>query len=406
MSASSLNRNEWKTVSVIGAAHFYSHFFFTAIPLAFPLMRDVYSVGYTELGIGFAVFSAATLLLQAPVGFLVDRYGATRFLLAGLLLESVVLVMLGVFQTYEAYLVLMALAGAANSVYHPSDYSVLTRCVRRKRLGKAFSIHTFCGQAGSVTSPVVIVLISAGVDWFYAFMICGAAGIAIAAAVAANANQLGSGSEEISDARPSVEQKRGWRLLLSAPVILGWLFFLGYAMSSTGLYDFAVSAFTEIYDAPIAAAGFVIWIFLLADALGILAAGFLAHRWDRQELVVANCFGGVAMCMLLITLVPMPLMVLSIPMAVAGFFYGFIAPSRDIIISSLASQGDMGKVFGVVTTGFNAGGILGPPMFGLLLDLGNPYSIFWGAGIICVLTILTLLNPSSKKQQQPTQTTV
>jgi FSR family fosmidomycin resistance protein-like MFS transporter len=98
--------------------------------------------------------------------------------------------------------------------------------------------------------------------------------------------------------------------------------------------------------------------------------------------------------MFFITLVPMSLMVLSIPMTIAGFFYGFIAPSRDVIISNLAPAKDMGKVFGTVTTGFNAGGILGAPLFGLLLDLGDPYSIFWGAGVICILTIFTTMKPS------------
>ncbi len=401
MRTSSLNRGEWKTVCVIGAAHFYSHFFFTAIPLAFPLLLDVYAVGYTELGIGFAVFSAATLLLQTPVGFLVDRYGARWFLIGGLLMQSAVLIALGAFQAYQSYLVLMALAGAANSVYHPCDYSILTRCVRRERLGKAFSIHTFCGQSGSVASPVVIVMIAAGADWFYAFMLCGMAGLAIAALVAANLSKLPHSAEKSPVAEAAARQDRGWRVLISAPVILGWLFFAAYSMSSTGLYDFAVSAFIEIYEAPIALAGIVIWVFLVADALGILAAGFLAHRWERQQIVVANCLGAVAACMLLIVSVPMPLITLCLPMAVAGFFYGFIAPSRDIIISSLAPQKDMGKVFGVVTTGFNAGGILGPPLFGFLLDSGNPYSIFWGAGIICLASIFTLIGPISRKDSQP-----
>jgi len=180
-------------------------------------------------------------------------------------------------------------------------------------------------------------------------------------------------------------------------MLLGWLFFLGYAMSSTGLYDFSVSAFTEIYDSTLGQAGIVIWLFLAADAIGILLAGYFTHRWKSHELVVTYCFIGVAICMFFITFVPMSLAVLSIPMVIAGLFYGFIAPSRDVIISNLAPAKDMGKVFGTVTTGFNAGGILGPPLFGLLLDSGDPHSIVWGSGVIVLLTVLTLIKVASIK---------
>ena len=72
-----------------------------------------------------------------------------------------------------------------------------------------------------------------------------------------------------------------------------------------------------------------------------------------------------------------------------------------MIISSLAPARDMGKVFGTVTTGFNAGGIIGPPLFGFLLDLGDPYSIFWGAGVISLLTILTLIKRSPRQVPAP-----
>ena len=385
---------ERKIVGVVGAAHFYSHFYFLVLPLMFPILYDVYGIGYTELGIGYAVFSAATALFQAPIGFVVDRYGARSILIAGVAVESVVLALFGVFHSYTSYLILMGLAGMANAVYHPCDYSILTRSIHSRSLGKAFSIHTFCGQSGSVAAPIVIVLITAGLDWTYALMLCGALGLVVVACLV-----VGFRGIELPDIQKadSAFQKRGssLRLLFSLPVLLGWLFFLGFAMSSTGLYDFSVSAFTEIYDSTLAQAGIVIWLFLAADAVGILCAGFYAHRWNRHELVVMNCFIIVAACMFFITLVPMSLMALSIPMTIAGFFYGFIAPSRDVIISNLAPAKDMGKVFGTVTTGFNAGGILGAPLFGYLLDLGDPYSIFWGAGIISILTIFTTVKPSS-----------
>ncbi len=391
-----MNQRERKIVGLIGAAHSFSHFYFLLLPLLFPILYDVYNVSYAKLGIGYAVFSVATMVCQAPIGFIVDRFGARWILMAGVAVESVVLALFGVFSTYTGYLLLMAAAGVANSVYHPCDYSILTRSINRESLGKAFSIHTFCGQVGSVTAPVIIVMITAGLDWSYALMICGAMGIVILAGLF-----IGFRGVVLPDSSDyeGIVQKRtsSFKLLLSAPVLLGWLFFLGYAMSSTGLYDFSVAALTEIYDSTLGQAGIVIWLFLAADAVGILWAGFMAHRWKNHEWVVANCFIIFTVCMIFITLVPLSMTALAIVMMIGGVFYGFIAPSRDVIISNLAPAKDMGKVFGTITTGFNAGGIIGPPLFGLMLDLGDPYSIFWGAGVIAILTVLTVIKPSAIK---------
>ncbi len=390
----SMNLRERKIVGLIGAAHFFSHFYFLLLPLLFPILHDVYGVGYTELGIGYAVFSIASLVCQTPIGFIVDRVGARWILMAGVAVESVVLALFGVFQTYTGYLLLMGAAGMANAVYHPCDYSILTRSVNQKRLGKAFSIHTFCGQAGSLTAPVIIIMITAGLDWPYALMICSGMGLIILGGLL-----FGFRGVVLPDAslvEDVVQQRKSsLKLLFSTPVLLGWLFFFGYAITSTGLYDFSVAALTEIYDSTLGQAGIIIWLFLAADGVGILLAGVWAHRWKNHEWVVANCLIAFSVCMFFITFVPMSMTALSIPIIIAGLFYGFIAPSRDVIIASMAPARDMGKVFGTVTTGFNAGGIVGPPLFGLLLDLGDPYSIFWGAGILGIITIWTVIRPSS-----------
>lgn len=395
-----MNATERKVVGVISAAHFYSHYYFIVLPLMFPILKDVYDISYTQLGIGYGVFSAVTAICQTPIGFVVDRYGARWILIAGIVAESVILALFGVFHTYTAYLVLMALAGLANSVYHPADYSILTRAVRKDRLGKAFSIHTFCGQAGSAASPVVIVLISMGVHWSHSLMLSGALGLLIAFGVILGSKELDRLDDTVDSTISAKRIEKGsWRLLFSIPILMGWLFFMGFTMATAGIYDFSVSAFSEIYGASLGEAGTVMWSFLVAVAFGILGAGYIADRWKRHELVVATCMVGVASCMFFIAFVPMPLIVLVVPMIIAGFFEGFITPSRDIIISSLGSPKDMGKIFGIVTTGFSAGGILGPPLFGFLLDMGDPYSIFWGAGVISLLTLLTLVRPATLKQK-------
>ena len=43
-------RQDLKVISLIGTAHFFSHFYILVLPPLFPLLRDEYGVGYTALG--------------------------------------------------------------------------------------------------------------------------------------------------------------------------------------------------------------------------------------------------------------------------------------------------------------------------------------------------------------------
>jgi MFS family permease len=80
-------------------------------------------------------------------------------------------------------------------------------------------------------------------------------------------------------------------------------------------------------------------------------------------------------------------------MAVSGFFFGVIMPSRDMLVRSVTPPGSFGKVFGFVTNGFNIGGIITPMIFGAILDHGSPRLVFLtvaGCAVVAVLTVVTL----------------
>ena len=62
----------------------------------------------------------------------------------------------------------------------------------------------------------------------------------------------------------------------------------------------------------------------------------------------------------------------------------------------MTPPGEIGKVFGFVSTGFNLGGIVAPPLFGYILDHSDPTYVFWVAGIFCLATVPTVLFTGSQ----------
>ena len=136
--------NSGKLIGLISAAHFFSHFYLLLLPPLFPLLKDLYGVGFTELGLAYTAFSLTTALTQAPMGFVVDRYGARGLLIIGLLVESVAFALIGFFPSYVMLVVIMAIAGLANSVFHPADYALLSAGVEDRRMGRGVLVSHCC----------------------------------------------------------------------------------------------------------------------------------------------------------------------------------------------------------------------------------------------------------------------
>jgi|SRR5271165_6454098 len=80
---------------LLGSGHFLSHFYQLCLPPLFIAWQKAFDVSFARLGLVMAVMSATAALLQTPMGFLVDRYGARPFLVGGTLLMTLSMAAMG-----------------------------------------------------------------------------------------------------------------------------------------------------------------------------------------------------------------------------------------------------------------------------------------------------------------------
>ena len=388
----------FKVVGLVSTGHFLSHFYMLLIPPLFPLLKDEFGIGFTELGITITVFSLVTGLTQAPVGFLVDRFGARKILLCGLLLESAAFIWIGLSPSYWMLLAMMGVAGLANAVYHPANYAILNASVQSGRIGQAFSIHTAAGMLGNAVAPVTMVLLLSVTDWKTGLIVCGVTGGLASVLIAANAGALQETASQTEIKQPSTARS-GLRLLFSQPILLGALFFLCIGVAGHGVSAFGVATLTVIHEITVTEAATILSAYLFASPIGVLCGGWIADRIRHHHLFAGVCFVAIALAFFTMAGLSMRLEVIAFVFVIAGFFSGVVSPSRDMLIRSLAPPTEMGKVFGFVSTGFNVAGIIAPPLFGYILDHHNPSAVFWTVGAVSLLTVLTVVTTGQKRER-------
>lgn len=375
-----------RTLTGISIAHWVSHFHLLVLPMLFPFLKSQLGVGYIELGFALTIFAVVSGLTQAPTGYLVDHFGARKILLGGLVMGGLALMLLGLHLSYASLIACAVLLGLANSVYHPADYAILAEHMDEARMGRAFSIHTFAGYFGGAVAPAIVAAFVAIGGGSGALIASGAIGVLIALLlVAMNIPDAGAHKK-----KPGADTAPKQAVITPALMMLTALFML-LSLSVAGISNFGVVALMGGYGATYSAANIALTAFLSASAVGVLAGGFLADRTERHGQLAALCFAANAAIVLLIATTTLPGWVLTSAMTLAGFLSGVIAPSRDMLVRNAAPAGAAGRAFGIVSTGFNLGGIVSPLLFGWIMDHNAPHWVFGASVVFMVATVVLSL---------------
>lgn len=374
---------DWRIIGLIGTGHFLSHFYMLCLAPLFPAWRAEFGVSYAALGLSVALMSAVTALLQTPVGFLVDRQGARPYLIGGTLLMALSISAMAFAPNYWAILALAVLSGIGNSVIHPADYAILAGSINKARMGRAFSMHTFTGNLGFALAPPVIVMLSAAIGWREALLLVGLLGVPVVGAILLQSRILAD--------QPKARAKDaagGASVLLSRTMLLFFAFFLLSSMAGSGIQAFLITVLDKMWGIPVAVGSMALTGYMVGNTSGVLVGGWFADRSTRHGVFVIGLTLVSIALILALGIIPVQGYVAVALALGAGFALGASRTPRDVMVKDAAPPGQIGKVFGFISSGLPLGGALTPVPFGLLLDAGLAHLVL---PLVAGLLALSLL---------------
>ena len=414
-----------RTISVVSIAHSGSHFCQLMVPPLFPWIAPAFSLSNTQLGLLMSMFFITSGVGQALAGFVVDRHGAERVLFGGLALLALAALGLGASPNYTTLLVFMAMAGMGNCVFHPVDFSILNARVHSTRLGHAYAAHGISGSVGWALAPVLMVGIAALASWRVALFVAAALiGLILAAMVwqrgylsavrepapatgVAAEGQAGGGAAADASVRApaaeTIESKAESKFdFLRLPAVWACFgFFFIFAAALGGVQSFAPAAAAKMHGISTEQVALCLSAYMVCGAVAMVFGGQLLHDPRRSALIAGLGFGFAALVALVIALGTWPPFWVPVLCGVMGIGSGLAGPSRDLLVKQATPPGATGRVYGVVYSGLDAGLVVAPLLFGMLMDAGHFRTVWLGVAALFALLIVTVINVKRSSRALP-----
>lgn len=359
-------RTHLTVLVMLGLTHLLNDLMQSLIPAAYPILKEAYRLDFVQIGMITMTFQIAGSLLQPVIGMVTDRHPAPYSPVVGMMFTLSGLVSLAFAHSYAVILLSVALIGIGSSIFHP-EATRMARYAAGGRQGLAQGIFQVGGQAGGALGPVFAALIivpwgQPTLAWFAATALV-AMGLLI---------WIGSKQREISAefaARRASASKAGVATHHAPMTIAIGLVVLTLLMFTKNAYSESFRSFYTFYlmdqfGLSIPSAQMMLFIFLLAAAVGALVGGIIGDKIGRNRIIWISVLGPLPLTLLLphVDLFWTGVLTVMINLIMASAFASILIYAMELLPNRIGLIG--GLFYGL---NFGLGGIAAA-LLGVLAD--------------------------------------
>lgn len=381
---------EWKLGWRLVLSAFVGFFYFSAMfssmsVLLGPISRE-FGWSRTLVSAGVAISSITTAVLSPFFGILIDRYGARRLVLPGLVVSAFAISAFSLVNGSPAqWIAMWAIYAVVTLSVKTTVWTAAVAGVFDKARGLALAVTLAGATAANGVMPVLANYQVDAFGWRTTFLMIGFGMGSITLLLAYLFlydvhDRAGPGDDRRAGKTPDfpgISLSEAWRNL--ALWRIGISIFVIMALT-IGLLVHQIEILVEVGVTRTNAA----WLASLAGAMGIVGKIVTGLLLDRMH---GNWVGGITMtsaalafAILLTSAQSTPLLIFA--MLVNGYTAGAKLHIASYLTVQYSGMKNFGKIYGVITSMVSAGSGIGPVLAGVIYDATGGYGAFLGAGAV------------------------
>jgi ACS family hexuronate transporter-like MFS transporter len=394
--------SRWSVLSLITLAHGLGALSVLALAPLSPFLLDALHLTRGQVGFFLPAVYLGGVLMSLPAGWLTDRLGVRLTLGGGLFVIGSLVVAAAFARSLPTLLGALVVAGFGFSVLNPSTGKAVIEWFPPRGRGLAMGIKQTGLTLGGLTAALTLPPLAQAVGWRQALATAGALSAVAAILVLAVYRTPGSPTAARPTAWPRLAELG---VFMRRPAVIV-VFVSGLALSTAQSSVLAYLALyaKETFTLSAVAAGQVLALAQLGGTASRLAWGMISDRFfggRRRPGVVASALVGAATYALLALGAELPTAAV-VPLAVlagAGAF-GWVG-LYFALVAEIGGARYAGLLTGVAVAFAWSGVLVGPPVFGLLLESTGSYAWPWltlAATAVLVAATLPQLKPLVQRE--------
>ncbi|VWC63810.1 MFS transporter [Burkholderia lata] len=375
-----------------------------------------FGLNKTEIGLVFSAFAYPYLVFQIIGGWVSDRFGARRTLLACGLLWAVATLLTGMAGGLASLLAARLLLGLGEGATFPAATSAMSRWVPREKRGFAQGITHAFSRVGNAVAPAAVVAVMAVYGWRESFYICGVISIVWVAVWALVYTEHPKDHPRITqaelDALPPPKQKPAtvpWGPLFRRMMPVTIVYFC-YGWTLWLFLSWIPQYFLHSYDLDLKKSAVFASAVFFAGVIGDTLGGIVTDRiYARTGSLKRARSWMVSICMLLTLLSLSPLLFthqlyVSMACLAAGFFFAEMTIGPMWAVPMDIAPEYSGTASGMMNSGSALAAILSPVISGFVIDRFGSWELpFIGSMVLMGVGVLLAfrMQPDSRFADAP-----
>ena len=363
-------------------------------PLA-PFFKEDLGVTSAQVGLVMSAASFGYMITLLPMGWVVDRIGARWPMVIGELIAGISMIALFFAPSYTWLLALMFATGMGCGFLMPSTTQGVVVWFPAKERATVMGLKQTAVNIGGIITALTLPAVALALGWRYGFLFLGIIAIVIAFTALTLYKEPARPSPSSADSAASVAAVPLLELLKERHIWLVAICGLCLAWVEFTIIAHLVLYLTEALLFPVVAAGGLLAMTEAAGAIARPGSGLLSDRvfgGRRKPIFLLMASTASAMCLLLglfgsyLSWALYPVLFL---MGMGGIGFGGIFLT---LMSEFGGRYGAGKAAGLGGTVSMGGIILGPVVFGHIVDTSGSYELAWlSSAFVAALCVLLLL---------------